>query len=152
MHQRPGDHHPLHLAAREQVGLLVPARSEQAELRLEQLVCAPRPLGGRDAVVGGVEHEVRPDRESARSRLLRWGITASVLRARTGSEATSTPATDAEPPVGRTRVVSTPIVVVFPGSVRSIEQAEDLAGARALEAHAVHRVHRSLRVALDHLS
>ena len=45
---------------------------------------------------------------------MRCGITAKVLRARTGSETTSTPATDAEPPVGRTRVVSTPIVVVFP--------------------------------------
>ena len=41
VHQRPRDHHPLRLAAREQVGLLV-GPVEQAEL-LEQLVCPPAP-------------------------------------------------------------------------------------------------------------
>ena len=50
---------------------------------------------------------------SARSRLLRCGTTESRLRAVTGSAATSTPATRAEPDVGFTRVVSTPIEVVF---------------------------------------
>jgi hypothetical protein len=51
---------------------------------------------------------------SARSRLGRWGTTDSRLRAVTGSAATSTPATLAVPDVGSTRVVRTPIVVVFP--------------------------------------
>jgi hypothetical protein len=44
----------------------------------------------------------------------RWGTTDSRLRAVTGSAATSTPATLAEPAVGSTRVVRTPIVVVLP--------------------------------------
>ena len=49
-----------------------------------------------------------------RSRLLRCGTTASMLRALTGSEPTSTPPTIARPPVGLTRVVSIPTVVVLP--------------------------------------
>src|SRR5918993_3633637 len=52
--------------------------------------------------------------DSDRSRLLRWGTTATSRRARTGSTPTSTPLTQAVPPVRRTRVVRIPTVVVFP--------------------------------------
>ena len=40
-------------------------------------------------------------------------MTARARRARTGSPTTSTPATAADPLVGRTRVVKTPTVVVY---------------------------------------
>ena len=46
--------------------------------------------------------------------MLRCGTTASMLRARTASAVTSMPTTRATPAVSRTRVVSTPIVVVLP--------------------------------------
>ena len=52
--------------------------------------------------------------DSERSRLLRCGTTASMLRASTGSAPMSTPPTSARPPVGLTRVVSIPTVVVLP--------------------------------------
>src|SRR3954467_11178300 len=52
--------------------------------------------------------------EIERSRLLCCGTTASCARARTGSRVTSTPPMRATPAVGRTRVVSIPMVVVFP--------------------------------------
>ena len=63
VHQRPRDHHPLRLAAGEEVGLDARAL-EQAEL-LQQLVRPRLALARRHAVVGGVEDQVVADRDRA---------------------------------------------------------------------------------------
>ncbi len=79
--------------------------------------------------------------DSARSRLERCGTVASRRFAATGSRTTSMPATIASPLVGRTRVVSTPTVVVLPAPLGP-EQPEHLALAHR-EAHPVDRVGRA---------
>ena len=111
VHQRAGDHHPLRLAAGEQVGLDF-AAVEQPEL-LEQLVGAAVALGGRDAVVGGVEDEVAPDRERAvEVPALRHDGEHAARRDRVGGDVDA--GDRRRPLVGRTRVVSIPTVVVLP--------------------------------------
>jgi hypothetical protein len=143
VHHRPGDHDPLGLAARHEVDL-VGRPVGQAE-QLEELVGAAVALGRRHAVIGGVEGQVLADRERA-VEVGRCGTTASMLRARTASAVTSMPTTRTTPAVSRTRVVSTPIVVVLPGAIWA-QEPEYLAPLDG-EGDAVDRVHRGLRVAL----
>ena len=148
VHQGPRDHHALRLAAGEHVGLLLGA-VEQPEL-LEQLVGAAVALARRERR-GRRRGRSRLARiESARSRLLRCGITASALRARTGSRddvdagdrggAARRPHARREHADGRR----------LPGAVRP-EQAEDLLPPD-LEADSVDRVDRRARIALDQIA
>ena len=89
------------------------ARSSEPEL-LEQLVRARLSHLRRDAVVGGVEDQVVADRERAVEIAPLRHDRELASRADRDRPTTSTPSTDAVPLVGRTRVVSTPTVVVFP--------------------------------------
>jgi hypothetical protein len=73
-----------------------------------------RRAAGSSPVVGSSRNSTWGACISDRSRLLRWGTTATSRRARTGSAPTSTPPTPATPPVRRTRVVRIPTVVVLP--------------------------------------
>jgi hypothetical protein len=74
VHQRPGDHHALGLAAREQVGLDVAALA-QSKL-LEQLVGAGLGHRGRNAVIRGVARTPAPLAPRTRSRRPRSSATS----------------------------------------------------------------------------
>ncbi len=61
VHERPRDHHPLHLTTGEEIDLLVPALRE-AELS-EELVGPRVALARRHAVISGVEQQVLTKRQ-----------------------------------------------------------------------------------------
>ena len=149
VHQRPRDHHALRLAAARTCPASDFAAVEQPEL-LEQLVGAAVALRRRDAVVGGVEDEVGADRERA--------VEVAALRDDGERAARPTGSRDdvdaarpsADPLVGRTRVVSTPTVVVFPAPFGP--SRPNISPARDLEADPVDGVDGRSGIALDQLA
>ena len=146
VHERAGNHHPLRLAAGEEVRLVSRA-VEQAEL-VEHLVRAALTLAGGHAVVGGVEDEVVADRDRAvevaalrndgdllpRAHGIPDDVDASDERSAAGR-----PYTRRQHPDRRR----------LPRAVRA-EQPEHLAG-RDRERNAVDGVHGRLRISLDEI-